>query len=89
MTSNELDTVYRKKKLKRVKNWTRWCNMTMLTLKKKKFWNIIMNNCIIEITFTTIASYDQDAAEIVKIIKNDLNDDLFKNIKNINESSVI
>jgi len=33
-----------------------------------------------------IASYSQDAAETVKIIKNDLNNDLFKNVKNINKS---
>jgi len=61
----------------------------MLTLKKKEFWNIVMNNHTIEITFVMIASYSQDAAETVKIIKSDLNNDLFKNMKNINESSMI
>jgi len=48
-----------------------------------------MNNYIIEITFIMIASYDQDAVKTAEIIKNDLNDDLFKNVKNINESSMI
>jgi len=48
-----------------------------------------MNNYIIEITSVMIASYDWDAAETVKIIKNDLNNNLFKNVKNINKSSVI
>jgi len=61
----------------------------MLTLKKKEFWNIVMSNYIIEITFIMIASYDQDAVRAVKIIKNDLNNDLFKNVKNTNESSLI
>ena len=36
-----------------------------------------------------IASYDQDAARTVKIIKNNLNNNFFKNVKNINELSVI
>jgi len=63
--------------------------MTMLTLKKKEFWNIVINNHTIEITLITIASYSQDTAETAEIIKSDLNDDLFKNVKNINESSVI
>jgi len=48
-----------------------------------------MSDCIIEITSVTIASYSWEAAETAEIIKNDLNDDLFKNVKNINESSVI
>jgi len=48
-----------------------------------------MNDHTIEITLITIANYDQDAAETVKIIKSDLNNDLFKNVKNINKSSVI
>jgi len=48
-----------------------------------------MNNCIIEITSVTIVNYDWDAVKTVKIIKSDLNDDLFKNVKNINESSII
>jgi len=61
----------------------------MLTLKNKEFWNIVMSNCIIEITLTTIVSYGQDAVRTVKIIKNDLNNDLFKNIKNINKFSMI
>jgi len=61
----------------------------MLTFKKKEFWDIIMNNCIIEITLTMIANYDWDAVKTVKIIKSDLNDDLFKNVKNDNESSMI
>jgi len=61
----------------------------MLTLKKKKFWNIVISNCTIEITFIIIASYDWDAVKTVKIIKSDLNKDLFKNIKNINKSSMI
>jgi len=89
MTSNKLDNIHQEKKLKRVKNWARWSNMTMLTLKKKEFWNIVMNNCIIEITLITIASYDQDAVRTVKIIKSDLNNNLFKNVKNINKSSLI
>jgi len=87
--SNELNAVCREKKLKRVKNWTRWSNMIMLTFKKKEFWDIVMNNYIIEITFIMIASYDWDAVRTVEIIKNDLNDDLFKNVKNIDESSMI
>jgi len=61
----------------------------MLTLKKKEFWNIVINNCIIEITSATITSYDWDAVKTVKIIKSDLNDDLFKNVKNTDESSMI
>jgi len=61
----------------------------MLTFKKKEFWNIIINNCIIEITSVMIASYDWDVVRTVKIIKNDLNNDLFKNVKNINKSLVI
>ena len=36
-----------------------------------------------------IASYDWDAAETVIIIKNDLNNDLFKNVKNTDKSSLI
>jgi len=36
-----------------------------------------------------IANYDQNAAETIKIIKDDLNDDLFKNVKNINKSLMI
>jgi len=48
-----------------------------------------MNNYTIEITSVTIASYDQDAAETAEIIKSILNNDLFKNVKNINKSSVI
>ena len=48
-----------------------------------------MNNCIIEITSVTIANYDQNAVRTAEIMKSDLNDDLFKNIKNINESSLI
>jgi len=89
MTSNKLDNVHQEKKLKRVKNWARWSNMTMLTLKKKEFWNIVMSNYIIEITFITIASYDQNAVRTVKIIKDDLNNNLFKNVKNTDESSLI
>ena len=61
----------------------------MLTFKKKEFWNIVMNDCIIEITSDMIASYNWDAVKTIKIIKNDLNHDLFKNVKNINESSMI
>jgi len=61
----------------------------MLTLKKKEFWNIIINNYTIEIISVTIASYDWDAVKTVKIIKSDLNDNLFKNVKNINKSSII
>jgi len=61
----------------------------MLTLKKKEFWDIVINDYIIKITFIMIASYDQDAVKIVKIIKDDLNNNLFKNVKNINESSLI
>jgi len=72
-----------------MKNWARWSNMTILTFKKKEFWDIVMNNCIIEITFITIASYDWDAVRTAEIIKNDLNDDLFKNVKNTDESSLI
>jgi len=89
MTSNELDAVYRKKKLKRVKNWARWSNMTMLIFKKKEFWNIVISNYIIEITLIMIASYDWDAVRIIKIIKSNLNDNLFKNVKNIDESLMI
>jgi len=48
-----------------------------------------MNNYTIEIIFITIVSYDQDAVKTVKIIKNDLNNDLFKNVKNTDESSMI
>jgi len=48
-----------------------------------------MSNHTIEITFITIVSYNQDAAETAEIIKSDLKNDLFKNVKNINESSVI
>jgi len=44
---------------------------------------------MIEITSVTIASYDWDVVRTVKIIKNDLNDDLFKNVKNTNKSSMI
>jgi len=36
-----------------------------------------------------IVSYDQDAVKRVKIVKSDLNDDLFKNVKNTDESSMI
>jgi len=48
-----------------------------------------MNDCIIEITFIMIVSYDQDAVRTAEIIKNDLNNDLFKNVKNIDKSSLI
>ena len=48
-----------------------------------------MSDYIIEITSVMIANYDWDAAETVKIIKNDLNNNLFKNVKNINESLMI
>ncbi len=63
--------------------------MTILTFKKKKFWNIIINDYIIEITSATIVSYDWDAVRTAEIIKSDLNDNLFKNVKNTNESSMI
>ena len=42
-----------------------------------------------ENTAAQIASYEQNAAETAKIIKNKITDDLFKNVKNINELSVI
>jgi len=61
----------------------------MLTLKKKEFWDIVMSNYTIEITLITIANHDWDAVKTVKIIKNDLNNDLFKNVKNINKLSMI
>ena len=61
----------------------------MLTFKKKEFWNIVTDNCTIEIISVMIVSYDWDAVRTAEIIKNDLNDDLFKNIKNIDESSLI
>ena len=48
-----------------------------------------MSNYTIEITFIMIASYDQDAVRIVKIIKNNLNNNLFKNVKNTDESLMI
>jgi hypothetical protein len=48
-----------------------------------------MNNHTIESTFTQIANYECDAAEAAEIIKNEINDDLFKNVKNINESLMI
>ena len=63
--------------------------MTMLTLKKKEFWNIVTNNYTIEITSVMIASYGQDVVKTAEIIKNDLNNDLFKNVKNTDKSSLI
>ncbi len=48
-----------------------------------------MSDHIIQITLTMIANYNQDAVRTVKIIKNDLNDDLFKNVKNTDESLLI
>ncbi len=48
-----------------------------------------MNNCTIEITSVTITNYDQDAVKTAEIIKNDLNNNLFKNVKNTDESSLI
>jgi len=48
-----------------------------------------MNNYTIEIIFIMIANYDQDAVRTAEIIKSDLNDDLFKNVKNIDKSSLI
>jgi len=89
MMSNELNAVCREKKLKEIKNWATWSNITMLTFKKKEFWNIVMSNYTIKITSIMIASYDWDAVRTVKIIKSDLNNDLFKNVKNINKSSMI
>jgi len=44
---------------------------------------------MIEITLTMIANYNQDAVKTAEIIKNDLNNDLFKNVKKTDESSVI
>jgi len=41
----------------------------MLIFKKKEFWNIIMNDCTIEIILIMIVNYDWDAVKIVKIIK--------------------
>jgi len=63
--------------------------MTMLTFKKKEIWNIVINNCIIEITFITIVNYDWDAVRTAEIIKSDLNNNLFKNVKNINKLLMI
>jgi len=65
MTSNELNVIHKEKKLKKGKNWAKWSNIIMLTFKKKEFWNIIINNCIIEITFIIIISYDWDAVRTV------------------------
>jgi hypothetical protein len=41
-----------------------------------------------ESSFTQIANYEHDTAEIAEI-KNEINDDLFKNVKKINESLMI
>ena len=48
-----------------------------------------MSDCTIENTINQIVSYEHDAAGAAEIIKNEINDDLFKNVKNINEFSVI
>ncbi len=55
--------------------------MTMFTLKKKDFWDIVTDNYINENTITQIASYEWDTAKVTEIIKNDITDDLFKNVK--------
>ena len=89
MFNNEFDIIQREKKLKRVKNWIKWFNITMFILKKKDFWDIITNNCINENTAAQITNYEQDTAEAAEIIKSDITDDLFKNIKNINKSLMI
>ena len=59
--------------------------MTMLTLKKKDFWEIVINNYINGNIASQIANYEQDAAEVIKIIKKNINDDLFKNVENTDE----
>jgi len=48
-----------------------------------------MNNCTIENTAVQITSYECDAVEIIKIIKTDIIDNIFKNIKNIDEFLMI
>ena len=57
----------------------------MFTLKKKGFWDIVTNNCINKNTVTQIANYEQDAAEAAKIIKNNIINDLFKNVESTDE----
>ncbi len=61
----------------------------MLTLQEKKFWDIIMSEHIAEITVTQIVNYECDSADAAKIIKGGINNNLFKNVKDINELCII
>ena len=89
MMSNKQDTVWWEKKFKKVENWTRWFNIIIFTLKEKRFWNIIMSNCITENIAAQITSYECYAVKAIKIIKTDIINDMFKNIENTDEFLII
>jgi len=48
-----------------------------------------MNDYTIENIAAQIASYECDAVETIKIIKTDITNNIFKNVENINEFSII
>ena len=89
MISNKQNDIQQEKKLKKIKNWTRWFNIIILTLKEKKFWNIVTNNCTIENIIIQITSYECNTVKVIKIIKIDVTDDIFKNIENTDKSLMI
>jgi len=48
-----------------------------------------MNNCIIKNIVAQITNYECDAVKVIKIIKTDIIDNMFTNVENIDELSVI
>ena len=89
MPNDDYDTIRREEKLKGVENWSRWSNMTELILVEKGYWDIVTGSCTRLTDPTQVTVFKKESAGAARIIKGGLNDDLFKNVEDTNDSKEI
>ena len=85
----EKETLRRKKKLKGYDNWSRWLNITKLALKKKGLWTLANGQRTGNSNAASQTAYEKNTAAAAKIIKNSVNDELFKNIEDTDDLKAI
>ena len=80
MTTENEDRESKREKLRNFENWPQWADLTQVILKEKEVWDVVDGLQADPITTAQTKKKEKDNAVVSKIIKQEVNIDLYISI---------